>query len=148
MHVELSGLEAWPARQAELRARRSALGDFPELHRRFGEAVLAWVERNFEAEGRLLEDFPSGWPRLAPATLASRRRRGRGRKPLQDTGRLRRGLRLSWDATRARIVNTVPYAAIHQVGAGVPRRPFLPGEPELRRLIDPVLERFVEESAA
>ncbi len=111
-----------------------------------GGALRVWIDRNFQAEGRLGAGSPAGWPPLAPATVAARRRRGRGRRILEDTGRLRRGFRMTVGAEQVRLFNPVPYAARHQHGLGVPRRPFLPGTSQARRIVHPVVERFIEEA--
>ena len=109
----------------ELARRRAALADLRPLHGAMGRAVLDWSERNFAAQGAL--EGGGGWPPLARTTLAARRRAGLGTVPLQATGRLRRGFALRFDARGATVTNAVPYAAAHQLGLGVPARPFLPG---------------------
>jgi phage gpG-like protein len=141
--VELQGTETLAQARAALRATRERLADFPALHRRVGDAITGWAERNFDAEGALLDDFPSGWPALSPSTLASRRRRGRGTRILYDSGRLARGTTVLPSAGGAEIDNPVPYAAIHQLGRGVPRRPVLPGAPQAGRLALDAAEEHV-----
>jgi phage gpG-like protein len=141
MHLEgLAPLRAW------LRRALERLGDRTRLHARAGTAVLGWVERNFDAEGRLATETSAGWPPLARRTLAARRRAGLGSRPLQATGRLRAGTVARADAAAARVDNPVPYAARHQLGLGVPARPFLPRPAQTARIVAPVAEAFVAEA--
>ncbi|MCH8074899.1 MAG: phage virion morphogenesis protein, partial [SAR324 cluster bacterium] len=62
------------------------------------------------------------------------------------SGRLKKGTKIETGGDKARVFNAVPYAAIHQFGLGVPRRPFFPGPRQTRAIVQPVLERFVEEA--
>ena len=144
--IRLSGLDALNRERLRLRKVRRRLSDFSTLHRRTGAALLGWVGRNFEAWGALLEEAPSGWPPLARATLASRARRGRGSAPLQDSGRLRAGFVLTVGMGSAVLDNPVPYAPLHQLGQGVPRRPIFPGARQARAIVLPETLRHVEEA--
>ncbi len=144
--VTLQGTPALAQRREELRIKRARVADFPALHRRMGDALVGWAQRNFAAEGALLDEFPSGWPALAPATVAGRRRRGRGLAILQDTGRLAHGTIVFPDADRALVDNSAPYAARHQLGLGVPRRPVLPEAPQARRLALGAAQEHVTEA--
>jgi phage gpG-like protein len=146
--IALHGGEALAAAQTGLRGRRRRLADFPALHRRVGDALLGWAQRNFAAEGALLEDFPSGWPALSPATLAARLRRGRGSRVLYDTGRLAGGFSAIPSAGGVTVDNAVPYAAAHQEGRGVPRRPVFPGAPQAERLAGDAATQHVKEALA
>jgi phage gpG-like protein len=141
--LDIEGLA--PLRQW-LRRAWTRLGDRARLHAAAGRAVTDWVDRNFEAEGRLAADSPGGWPPLGRGTLAARRRAGLGSKPLQASGRLRAGVRLRGDADAAVIDNPVPYAARHQLGLGVPARPFFPTPAQARRIVHPPVESHVEEA--
>jgi phage gpG-like protein len=134
-----------PARAA-MAARRSALADLGRLHASAGARLVDWVHRNFRARGALVEGMP--WPPLAPATLAARRRRGLGAAPLEATGRLRRGIALRTDPRAAVLSNAVPYAAAHQFGFGVPRRPFFPEALQTLRIVFPAAEAHVREALA
>jgi phage gpG-like protein len=140
------GTEELSAARADLRLRRDALADFTALHRRMGEALLSWVERNFAAEGALLDEFPSGWPRLAPSTIARRMRRGRGTRVLYDTGRLAGAFQVLPGAEQAVVDNPVPYAAAHQEGLGVPRRPIFPERAQALAVVSPAAELHVQEA--
>lgn len=135
-----------PAARAGLRAARERLADVPALHRRAGQALLEWAQRNFAAQGALLEEFPSGWPALSPATLASRLRRGRGTRVLYDSGRLARGFTVLPGGRRAVVDNPVPYAARHQLGRGVPRRPVFPAPRQAAALAAQAAREHVREA--
>ena len=63
-----------------------------------------------------------------------------------DSGRLKKGTDMETGGGQARVFNPVPYASIHQFGMGVPRRPFFPGPRQARIIVQPVLERFVQEA--
>jgi phage gpG-like protein len=144
--ITMQGNAALAAARTEAQAMRDRLADFPALHRRVGDALLDWAQRNFAAEGALLEDFPSGWPALSPATLASRRRRGRGTRMLYGTGRLAAGFTIVPGATGVTLDNAVPYAAAHLEGRGVPRRPIFPNAPQAERLAHDAATEHVKEA--
>ncbi len=133
----LDGLETLRPARARLAGARQALAAFRPLHERAGSELERWVARNIAAAGALLEEFPSGWPPLARATLAARRRRGLGTRPLVATGRLREGVTLTVGPRAAVLDNPVPYAPRHQTGRGVPRRPFFPSAAQAERIVLP-----------
>jgi phage gpG-like protein len=143
--VALSLRGAAPLR-AWLRGVLERLGQRARLHRRGGQALADWAERNFAADGRLATETSAGWPRLSAATLAARRAAGLGTRPLQATGRLRAGMRLRSGAGEASLDNPVPYAATHQLGLGLPARPFLPTRVQAGAVLRPVAQAFVREA--
>jgi phage gpG-like protein len=144
--IEARGSAPLPAARAALRAARERLADFPALHRRAGQALLEWAQRNFAAQGALLEEFPSGWPALSPATLASRLRRGRGTRVLYDSGQLARGFTVLPGERQAVVDNPVPHAAFHQEGRRVPRRPVFPGPRQAQALAAQAAREHVTEA--
>ena len=58
-----------------------------------------------------------------------------GLRPLQATGALRRGVALAAGGRQATVSNPVAYAARHQLGLGVPRRPIFPEPAQIREII-------------
>lgn len=142
--ITFTGLDGMRKTGRELAGLGRRLASLKPLHQAAGRELLAWIDRNFEAEGRLSSATPGGWPPLARATLAAKRRRGGRHGILVDSGRLRRGFRITATASQVRLINPVPYAARHQLGLGVPRRPFLPDNSQVRRLVHPIAERFFE----
>ncbi len=103
-----------------LEALADRLTDLQGLMERLTPLATRAIDRNFDEEGR-----PERWPPLAPATL---RRKPRGLKILERTGRLRRSLRTSVNGRSIVISTDVPYAAAHQFGVPqrrLPARPFL-----------------------
>ena len=144
--LKLEGLEKLPALRERMAATRAALSATERLYRRLQLLLSRWLEENFQSQGALLEGPAGHWPPLARSTLAARRRRGRGMRPLEDTGRLRQGLFARADVQGLTLGNPVPYAEAHQLGRGVPRRAFLPGPAQTGRLAYPELERFVREA--
>ena len=146
MRVTFGGLGALPDLSSRMARARVRLTNFRALHRGGGRALLNWIGRNFESEGRLGSGGSGGWPPLSNSTLSARRREGRGGSMLVVSGRLKKGTNLETGGDNTRVFNAVPYAAIHQFGLGVPRRPFFPGPRQTRIIIQPVLERFIEEA--
>ena len=132
--------------QQRFRSIRESLSRFSDLQERAGRELLHWVDRNFQAEGKLLEEYPSGWPPLSPRTLRQRLNRGMGSHILEATGTLRKGSTLQREASRTMVFNPVPHARFHQLGEGVPARPIFPGIAQARRIIHPALETFVREA--
>lgn len=80
-----------------------------------GQLLLGAVEDVVEMEG-------PGWPPLAEATLAQRRKQGRGAKMLQDTGVMMGSLSPGWGPSHVEVTFGVPYAIAHIEGIGVPQR--------------------------
>lgn len=100
-----------------------------------GLYMMRSINKNFEEEGR-----PVKWKRLSPATIAARRKGPGPGMPriLQDTGTLRASVTAVrgkgkgagkgiWKLSKAQLIigTRVEYAAKHQLGKGVPKRPFL-----------------------
>ena len=144
MEILFGGLEQLGIAQGRWRRAHREIGDFRALHRVAGHSLVNWVDRNFEAEGALLREFSAGWPPLARATVAARRRRGLGLRPLQATGALRRGVALAVGGRQATVSDRVVYAARHQLGLGVPRRPIFPEPLQIREIILPGMIEHLE----
>lgn len=71
------------------------------------EGLVADVSDQFESEGM------GKWAPLAAATLAARRKRGRGAKILQDTGRFAGSIRAHAGPNFAEATTDVAYAVYH-----------------------------------
>lgn len=75
------------------------------------------------------ESGPDGrWAPLSPRTLLGRRKKGKGAKILQDTGRLRASIQPLVESPRRAVLasTNVIYARTHQFGRGrIPARPFM-----------------------
>jgi len=131
---------------ARLRGVESRGENLTQVLRAFGQYMLGSVERNFAAGGR-----PTAWEPLkiiSKVDWHTRRKsfwgktsmtaRGQaaweGRKPLTDTGRLRRSIQVAEVTPRSVVIGTsVIYAAIHQFGgmAGRGRKVLIPARPYL-----------------
>lgn len=125
----------------------------------FHKAVImldAWVQRNFQTEGKMA--YPGdGWKPLAPSTIAGRRSQGRYQNAarergkdagsatvriLQDVGWLRSRWRHIWNDRMALIQSGVDYGVYHDSdeprSGRLPQRKILPREkqvmPELLRI--------------
>lgn len=144
MEISFVGLEGFEIAQGRWRRARREIGDFSALHRVAGHSLVDWVDRNFESGGSLLREFPAGWPPLARTTVVARRRRGLGLQPLQATGALRRGVTLAAGRRQATVSDRVGYAARHQLGLGVPRRPIFPEPAQIREIILPGMIEHLE----
>jgi hypothetical protein len=55
-------------------------------------------------------------------------------------------MRLRSGAGEASLDNPVPYAATHQLGLGLPARPFLPTRVQAGAVLRPVAQAFVREA--
>lgn len=106
------------------------LGDLgPEIRTQCAE-VFAEQVRTLVVDGFEKATAPDGsaWQALSPRTVARRRKRGKGARPLLDTGRLRNSLKITHDANGVYVSTPVVYAAAHNFGhAQIPARQFLPG---------------------
>ncbi len=142
--IHIDGREELLRGGTRMREIRSELSKFRDLHNEVGKSLLDWVRRNFSSEGRLLVDFPTGWPPLASSTLLSRRRRGKSFKLLHDSGALRGGFTLAVNERRAVLNNPVQYAPRHHLGQGLPRRPIFPGKAQAEKLVLPIAHKHIE----
>lgn len=128
-----------------LRQVEQQLGDLTELMELLCGRVIKLITRKFAQSG-------PGWVPLAKRTLKRRRLKGKGGKPLLDTGRLRASLVAEGtgsvkEITRIgfRLGTNIVYAATHQYGRGrIPARPFIPTERELEAEFYTVLERYLK----
>ncbi len=92
----------------ELRERTS---DLTPLHKRFGEATLGWIARNFEREGS------PKWKALSPNTIAGRRKGSS--KILQNTGmHLKNTFRARHARNEVRVGTPSQIARYHEEGTG------------------------------
>jgi phage virion morphogenesis protein len=111
-----------------------------------GRLMQASVRANFSQGGR-----PEKWTPLAPSTL--KHRRGRGRKPLVETGggHLPRSITFAVGSLHVDVGSSAVDARLHQLGgragrkhgAQIPARPFLVVQPEDETQIRHALERFL-----
>ncbi|MDH4225121.1 MAG: phage virion morphogenesis protein [Deltaproteobacteria bacterium] len=140
----LPELSAARGRAAQIRDRLSRFG---RLHESWGQELLGFTRRNFEAQGALLDEYPGGWPPLAPSTVSARKKIfGAPGSILAATGRLRRSIGFQADSRRASLFTPLEYAARHQDGLGVPRRAIFPAPAQVIRLVTPKTEAFVREA--
>lgn len=97
------------ASRARTKLRRLAEGiDQERMLTLIGNQLLAWVEKNFQAEG-----LEKKWKPLAPNTLAER---GGFGKILQRTGRLRRSFGKVTSGNRVEVRSLLELAAWHHHG--------------------------------
>jgi len=90
------------------------------------------IEQTFDAQS---DPWNRAWKPLSPLTLRLRRKAGKGAEILRDTGRLSQSITHNLVGDEVHIGTNVEYAAPHQIGGGVPYRPFMPiredGSPDL-----------------
>ncbi len=102
------------------------------LPAKLGNIAVKFFQDNFRREG-FLDNSLTRWQRRKRET-----RRSRGKKILQNTGRLRRSIkRLSTTFGRIAIgTRGVPYAEVHNEGLGVmPKREFVGDSATLEKLL-------------
>lgn len=127
-----------------LRRVETELGDLSELMGLLCGRVIKMVTRKFAQSG-------PGWAPLSKRTLQRRRKKGRGAKPLLDTGRLRASVVAEGEggvreitSIGFRLGTNLKYAGTHQFGRGkVPARPFMPTNEELEGEFYPLIERYL-----
>jgi len=137
----------------DLRARLARVQNPEPALRRMGEVLVNWARQAFRDTSKR----PLPWPKLADKTLAQKKKKGYGSKPLIASGTLARSPRVV-SVTRNevvvgsdRAVGRYSLAAIHQLGAPgrrIPARPFFPflnGQtmPAARAQVVAVLRRWL-----
>lgn len=128
-----------------LKAVEDKLGDLTELMELLCSRVVKLITRKFAQSG-------PGWVPLSKRTLRRRRKKGKGAKPLLDTGRLRASVVAEGSGSIKEITKigfrlgtNLKYAATHQFGRGrIPARPFMPTERELEDEFYPLIERYLK----
>ena len=138
----------------DIRARLARVQNPEPALRRMGEVLVNWARQAFRDTSKR----PASWPQLADRTLAQKKKKGYGSKPLIASGALARSPRVV-SVTRNevvvgsdRAVGSYSLAAIHQLGAPkrrIPARPFFPflnGQtmPAAREQVAAVLRRWLE----
>jgi len=79
---------------------------------KIGMIGVASTRRNIAEGGR-----PTPWTPLSKNTIAGGRGKGKGTKPLRDTGLLSQStFYLKHEPDNVQVLNTMPYAAAHQFG--------------------------------
>jgi phage gpG-like protein len=134
-------------------ARLGAILQSKEMTALIGMDVLAFVADQFRSEGRR-GGLP--WRRLAPSTIARRRRGGRGGlrdRILQDTGRLKQsfvrgggGNVFRSGAKSIEVGTTIRYAPFHEEGTSrMPQRKILPTGQQAERIAVASIEAYIQQ---
>ena len=115
----------------DLKARLARVQNLEPALRRMGMALVNHARQAFTVPSKR----PAPWPELSPRTLAKKKKKGYGSKPLIASGMLARSPRVV-SVNRNEVVvgsdraaGTYSLAAIHQLGAPrrhIPARPFFP----------------------
>jgi len=140
-------------------------------HKAAAIQLFGWIQKNFDAEGKLHDKSSLHWPKLKPATVAGRRKGkskakafgsgqdagGRTRnekgqfasrvKILQDTGRLKGGFDVTANPKRGRVENRVRYSVIHEGGwpaKKIPQRKMYPTIKQGKKIAIPAYQKFFE----
>ena len=138
----------------DLRARLARVQNPEPAMRRMGQVLVNWARQAFRDESKR----PATWPGLSPKTLAQKKKKGYGSRPLIASGLLSRSPRVvsvgrdEVVVGSDRAVGTYSLAAIHQLGAPkrkIPARPFFPfvsgrTRPEAQAQVAAVLRRWLE----
>ena len=70
---------------------------------------------------------PSSWAALKPGTIAQKKRKGKSTAPLiRDANLIRSPRIIRADRRKVSVGSNLYYARFHQLGEGVPKRPFWP----------------------
>ena len=102
------------------------------LPAKLGNTAVKFFQDNFRREG-FLDNSVTRWQRRKRET-----RRSRGKKILQNTGRLRRSIKRLTTTFGRIVIGTrgVPYAEVHNEGLGVmPKREFVGDSAKLEKLL-------------
>lgn len=145
MNFQIIGLAAL-GRYTKTRQKR--LKNQRGVHGKAVVAVDAWIQKNFQQEGKLA--YPgTGWQKLSPATIEMRRKGKKskhGVKILQDTGMLKSNWKKQWSIKSGVIAAAMPYAEKHNEGIGVPERKILPTESQIMPTLIKIYGKFVRTS--
>lgn len=94
---------------------KSKGGDLKKPLKRACVLMIGSIDKNFRAEGR-----PSKWAKLAPMTIAMRRKKGKGAKILQDKGGLKGSFAYKVTSKQQAYVGTkYKWAGLHQKGGTI-----------------------------
>ena len=102
------------------------------LPAKLGNIAVKFFQDNFRREG-FIDNSLTRWQRRKRET-----RRSRGKKILQNTGRLRRSIKRLTTTFGRIVIGTrgVPYAEVHNEGLGVmPKREFVGDSAKLEKLL-------------
>lgn len=130
--VDTTGLEA------EIKRFEKRGGDLSQVMSTVAEHLVAAVSDRFEAEG------DGQWPPLAPATIAARRKGGRGAKILQDTGRWAGSHRAYFGRDFAEAASDTSYAIYHVSKAPRKRVPYRSPYDLNQRVYDEAVDLILE----
>ena len=115
---------------------RTLINDFKTqrkaLPAKLGNIAVKFFQDNFRREG-FIDNSLTRWQRRKRET-----RRSRGKKILQNTGRLRRSIKRLTTTFGRIVIGTrgVPYAEVHNEGLGVmPKREFVGDSAKLEKLL-------------
>ena len=131
-----------------LQRRMSKVGkglkDRRKLNARSVVLVDRWIQKNFQQEGQLA--YPgTGWQKLSPVTIASRRKGKGSVKILQDTGQMRSRWKKFWTSKFAKVQSGVPYSEKHHEGLGhIPERRILPTEAQIKPDLLKLYSNFIK----
>lgn len=142
----------------DLKARLGRVQNPAPAMRRMGKAIAEWAKSAFKKPSKR----PAAWPPLAARTLAQKKKKGYGSKPLIASGLLARSPRVisvtrnavvvgSDRAAKTKAGTEYSLAAIHQLGAPrrhIPARPFFPFHngstmPEAKKQVTSILRNWL-----
>lgn len=120
-----------------------AIANFSVPLKQSGLVMMRSIDENFREEGR-----PEKWKPLKPATIAGRRKKGKGGVMiLQDDGILKGSITPRQTKDTVAIGTSVPYGKVHQFGtAKVPQRKFLLFQESDIKTIEKIFEKHADKS--
>jgi len=120
------------------------LKDWTPEFKRIGNLLLKTFKHNFQTQGRTLGE---PWKRLAPSTIAQKRRKGYPLTPLIATGKMRDSFKAGVGRFHVEISNPVAYFPYHQSRRPrrkLPRRVMMKIDEERKQLISKIFIEAVQ----
>ena len=128
-----------------MQARRKKLIDRTKTNAAAVAAVDAWIQKNFEQQGKLAMDGKE-WQPLQSQTLSRRRHGigGGGVKVLQDIGTMKKKWKHMWNARVGKIQSGVEYSRYHHEGTKfLPVRRIIPSREQVRPILTAIYKKFI-----
>ena len=148
--IKMPGLKPWARKMVR---RGENISKTEVLLARAIVVYDQWVQKNFQADGKLHDSGSLHWKPLSQVTIRMRRKgkRGGGAQILRDTRRLQRDWDRNWNTKQASLKSKVGYSILHERGGEtiinkrrvkVPQRKIFPEKKQGQKIIKPVVDDF------
>lgn len=128
-----------------MRSRATKLKQRRVVNKRALVLVDQWIQKNFQNQGGPV----GGWKALERSTIASRRKKGKGARILQDVGWLKNKWKHFADNNTATIQSGVDYGVYHdsdKLRRTLPQRKILPRNEHIQPVLTKLFKHFVRVS--